>query len=582
MKRELSEEAAVQPRALKRLRNAAVAREPDMTRPAKRRKTLKRETNVDIKEEQDDDNNLRSTLVQSEVRKAAESLLCQIYAEVEAACGNESLNGNGEELLTFIRAARVGIIYDDDRVAPTNRTKTRIRDRLVEIEDQGYEHSAFGAASSVLSEIRQTHRIALRRNLVEFADHFDWMLLAICAHSQQFRNFATDNNVKAALRDNFDNLLAQNIASLKLFACSRSLGWERVLSEHDSLFMALGRLQNSQNDGVALHTADQLSHLLRRDERRAKPERTIELPKSYLDRTARHPHELALAADNSVTVPVLQPRDGADSALLPLEKKNIVESRILPGEEYEEQRQNEWPIPDPRWRSRKEDACHVCGNKPTSDVRTDWQSSICQCTPGDLKDHLKVQEPPLYTGDRVELIKAEPFGVGVRSLQRFESGSLLAEAVGEIYPPEDSTEYDQYQDAGRYTSQQLSIEKWKTYRLKHHRGLRVDDTNAVCQIDAAVFGNWTRYLNHSCNANTRLQQYSVGDKVLICVRVEDGKNIGFGEVLTMNYGKQYFIGKRIACRCGEDCCQLWNEKRIGNSRRTLGEARREGAAPDWA
>ena len=185
-------------------------------------------------------------------------------------------------------------------------------------------------------------------------------------------------------------------------------------------------------------------------------------------------------------------------------------------------------------------------------------------------------------GDRVELVKAERFGVGVRALQLFGPGSLLAEAVGEIYTPEDSPEYDEHVNSGRYTTEQLSVEKWKTYRQKNHCGLRFDDTNAVCQIDAAVFGNWTRYLNHSCNANRRLQQFSVGDKVLMCVRVEDGKNVSFGDILTMKYGKYYFIGKKIACQCAEDCCKLWNENRIGSSRKVLAEARRDGTVPDWA
>jgi hypothetical protein len=89
-------------------------------------------------------------------------------------------------------------------------------------------------------------------------------------------------------------------------------------------------------------------------------------------------------------------------------------------------------------------------------------------------------------------------------------------------------------------------------------------------------------LNYSCNANKKLQQYSVGDKVLMRVRVEGGKNVGFGEVLTVNDGgEKYLMGQRIACRYGNDCRQLWSERRIGNNKKTLGGARKEGAAPDW-
>jgi hypothetical protein len=91
--------------------------------------------------------------VQTEGRKAVvESLLCQVYAEVKAAFRNESLNGNGEELPIFIHAARVGIIYDDERAIPTNWPKMKIRDRLVEVEDRGYEHPAFVAVSLVFPQ----------------------------------------------------------------------------------------------------------------------------------------------------------------------------------------------------------------------------------------------------------------------------------------------------------------------------------------------------------------------------------------------------------------------------------------------
>ena len=581
LKRKVGEEAAQQ-KAPKRPRRSASTKEPVWKNPVQKKCIFNKDMNSEIKREDQGDTLHGHVVAQRKDQKAAESLLCQIYAEVEAACNDGSLALRSEELQTFIHAARVGSIYDDERAAQTIRRKNRIRDKLVEIEDAGHEHPAFATASSVLSEIRQTQNIALRRNLVEFADRFDSMLLAICAHSVNFRRFMTDDSIKTSLRDAVDRLLDQNTASLKLFARSRGLSWERLLSYHNKLFTKVAVLLNSPNGGVAVYTAEGLTHLQRQDDRRTNPETTIRLPASYGDGAGKHPHELALAADNSVTVPALQPRGESSNAPPILEKKNISESRVLPGEEYDEQRQDEWPIPDPKWRTCKEAACRVCGNRPRDDAQAAWQPSICQCTIQDLKNHLMSQEPSLFTGESVELVKADPFGIGVQALQRFRAGNLLAKAVGEIYPPEDSPEYDEYVDAGRYTTEQISVKKWRGYRQQIGRGLRLDDTNAVCQIDAAVFGNWTRYLNHSCNANTRLQQFSVGRRVLMCVRVEDDKKIGFGDVLTVNYGRQYFVGKKIACRCGEDSCQLWNEKKIGNNKKTLAEARMDGTAPDWA
>jgi hypothetical protein len=135
-----------------------------------------------------------------------------------------------------------------------------------------------------------------------------------------------------------------------------------------------------------------------------------------------------------------------------------------------------------------------------------------------------------------------------------ESGRpLLAEAVGEIYAPEDSfgNMINTRMLASTHQSS-LPPRSGSPYRLKIHRGLRPDDSNAgICQIGAAVIGTWTLYLNHSCNANTKLQQYSVGDKVFMRVRVEGGKNVGFGEVLTVNDG-----GGKVP-HGTKDCLPIW-------------------------
>lgn len=566
----------------RRSRPARTERRPPSAEQVLKQETVER-TQKHVTKIKKEDKDHPVSVIEVEVRKSAQPLMCTLYAEIETACQNKGKSQtHNADILDFIRAARFGAVFDDIKSAPTERSKTRIRDSLIEVEEQGYTHPAFTAVKAALSEIRQTHKIAMRQNLVEFIHRFDWMLLAICAYSSQFRNFMLDHTVKAAFRDEFDNILSDNIASLKLFACSRDLNWKVLLSDHDEMFATLETLLGASNTSMAIfRSAEMLECINRENDRRTKPEETISIPAEYFSRDLRHPHELAFS-EGFISEPMLHPQEQSTTVLLPLVKRNIETSVVLPNERYEEQRQSEWPIPDPRWRSSKEDQCRVCNNRPWSDNLTDWQSSICNCTIESLANHLAAQNPPQYAGALIELVNSTPFAIGVRALQSFSPGALLAEVVGEIYPPEDSTEYEAYIDADRYVTSQTSTAKWRMYRLKNGRGLRHTDTNAVCQIDSAVRGNWTRYLNHSCSANTRLQQYSVGDKVLMCVRVEDGKSIAFGECLTMDYGRQYFIGKKIPCRCGEDCCTLWNEKRIGNNRKTLGERRMDGTAPAWA
>lgn len=67
-------------------------------------------------------------------------------------------------------------------------------------------------------------------------------------------------------------------------------------------------LLNSPNGGVVIHTAEEVAYVRHQDDRRTNPEQTVELPASYRGRAFKHPHELALATDNSVTALFLQPR----------------------------------------------------------------------------------------------------------------------------------------------------------------------------------------------------------------------------------------------------------------------------------
>lgn len=75
--------------------------------------------------------------------------------------------------------------------------------------------------------------------------------------------------------------------------------------------------------------------------------------------------------------------------------------------------------------------------------------------------------------------------------------------------------------------------------------------------------------------------YPCGQKTLTCITVRD-RPIEFGEEITVSYGRDYFLGQKLACRCGEDICTLWNADKTKDNKMTLLEAKQQGTAPDWA
>ena len=74
-------------------------------------------------------------------------------------------------------------------------------------------------------------------------------------------------------------------------------------------------------------------------------------------------------------------------------------------------------------------------------------------------------------------------------------------------------------------------------------------------IDPAVSGNWTRYINHSCDPNTIYAQVNVGQRLLIIVQAI--RPIRFGDPITASYGREYFKGRLFACACGAAKCNKW-------------------------
>ncbi|KAF2762222.1 SET domain-containing protein [Pseudovirgaria hyperparasitica] len=83
-------------------------------------------------------------------------------------------------------------------------------------------------------------------------------------------------------------------------------------------------------------------------------------------------------------------------------------------------------------------------------------------------------------------------------------------------------------------------------------------TNRIFQIYQKRYGNYTRFVNHSCNPNAQFQQFAWMDTVRV---VLVSKGIAVGEEVTVDYTDRYWGGLDKVCLCGEPCCR-YKTKRL--------------------
>ena len=76
---------------------------------------------------------------------------------------------------------------------------------------------------------------------------------------------------------------------------------------------------------------------------------------------------------------------------------------------------------------------------------------------------------------------------------------------------------------------------------------------SIAHISSAIYGNWTRYINHFCTPNPGIFQEAIGKHRYIVVRSVEAIPI-FTEI-TFDYGKRYWLDRDIFYTCGSDDCK---------------------------
>jgi len=75
-------------------------------------------------------------------------------------------------------------------------------------------------------------------------------------------------------------------------------------------------------------------------------------------------------------------------------------------------------------------------------------------------------------------------------------------------------------------------------------------------ISSKYMGNWTRYMSHSCEANTKFVTVAIGGRYRVMVVAE--RDIEIFEEVTVDYGDDYFKGQQ-ECFCGEPRCRFQDD-----------------------
>ena len=439
-------------------------------------------------------------------------------------------------------------------------------------------------------------------------------VLSICLHSSTFCTTitSTDSNDRTQWGHKLKEL-ALSSSSLELFAKTRQLDFEAPIHASDDHFRAIVLRHSSAFTNEELQYLTGARFGIRGTETRIR---------HLIEPEASNPHLWILPGDNSVGAhrPRYECRNdkklreaypgSRDNRLFSRFHEDIQQSVVL--SDYKWPQQDFWPEQDPRYAGFEEDACLVCnGTNPLIQRKKrglDDTYRRCECTLNDVGRY--------YGTPLVELYTTNLRGIGVRALQNMAKDAILDAYLGEIYP-------FFKKDGKGVLAPRYGAGPGAAYRLRGAISKRHPKPNAPNRarrsttsssdatpprkrsnkqnasesisadaadlyeseythfaVDSTWRGNWTRYINHSCDPNTQFQSYNVGMRTEILV--EAVRDIEFGEEITVHYSDDYFLSQNFACKCGVKTCKMWDEKNKVGNQVTLANAIAQRNAPGWS
>ncbi|XP_054740217.1 histone-lysine N-methyltransferase Su(var)3-9 isoform X1 [Anastrepha obliqua] len=138
-------------------------------------------------------------------------------------------------------------------------------------------------------------------------------------------------------------------------------------------------------------------------------------------------------------------------------------------------------------------------------------------------------------------------GWGVRTEKALRKGEYVCEYVGEIITSDEANERGQTYDA---------IGRTYLFDLDYNTS-----GESVYTIDAALYGNISHFINHSCNPNLAVFPFWINNLDINMPRLAffSLRPIKAGEELTFDYVRTDYenlsAAEKVSCRCGADNCR---------------------------
>ncbi|PGH34863.1 hypothetical protein GX50_02313 [[Emmonsia] crescens] len=164
---------------------------------------------------------------------------------------------------------------------------------------------------------------------------------------------------------------------------------------------------------------------------------------------------------------------------------------------------------------------------PTIRRPTDGKCDVCSSDK--LCDCIYPAFPALF----LELIEtADGRGTGVRALANFTKDTALGAFMGEVLS-KDGADYDPV-----YSVRLAAKTDFRTVRA---------------MICPKRYGNWTRFVNHSCDPSVVFVPRTIGKRIY--VMMETLRDIEAFEEITVDYGQRYWKSKEKQCLCRSRLCK---------------------------
>jgi ATP-dependent RNA helicase DDX49/DBP8 len=212
--------------------------------------------------------------------------------------------------------------------------------------------------------------------------------------------------------------------------------------------------------------------------------------------------------------------DGSDP--VPLRSTYLQQDPYFDFEQLDESVIDEsaWGCDDPRWIPRPNAiqtsgtfVCATCGEQQSDNPGL----NSCYCFPN-LFGCVKRRPPPVQV-----FRTTDSRNNGLVALAPFERGAAIGEFVGLI-----------------------------TKDVRHLDVMDSSTATTSYQIWQGRQGNFTRFVNHSCNANAQFTRFIWLDTQRVILV---SKGIKAGAEIFVDYGDRYWAGLDKSCLCGETCCR---------------------------